>query len=109
MHIVHLNSWSSLGQRTSDPHVIHFPVAISLLPDDDPFLCVLVCGLLSWGIGPASSSGSESVSFRASALDFFFLLENSEGKGLLMERVWRGLLGFCGCKPSSEELEPTSI
>lgn len=78
--MVHLKTCRSLGQRTRDPHVIQFPVLKSLLPTEEPVLCPLVCGRLELETGGASSE-SESEFFLGMLLDFFFLIENNEGKG----------------------------
>lgn len=109
----HLKSWRSLGQRTSDPHVIHRPVLKSLLPGDEPWRR----GRVWWGrlgacIGPASSVGSESELSAAIWLVFFFRPENSEGKGWLKERLWWGREGFWGRRgwiSWSDELDSTWI
>ena len=45
-------------------------------------------------VGRAESVGSESELSAAIGLGFFFLLENSEGKGWLMDRLWWGRDGF---------------
>ena len=85
------------------------PVIQSLLPTDEPFRCPRGGGGLPPTIGEAPLSASESVPKPSAATvgaDFFFLLENSEGNGWLMERVWRGCEGrFEGWRSSSEELD----
>lgn len=81
-HTVHLKTLSSRGQRTSEPQVMQLPVAKSLLPPVvPPLLWVFPGGFVMTG---ASSSESDSKGARGSGR--FFLLENNEGKGWLMER-----------------------
>ena len=61
-------------------------------------------------MGPASSVASESELSAAIWLVFFFRLENSEGKGWLMERLCWGREGFWGRRgwiSWSDELEST--
>lgn len=109
----HLKSWRSLGQRTSDPHVIHLPVLKSLLPGDEPWRWGRVCwGRLREGMGPASSVGSESELSAAIWLVLFLRPENSEGKGWLKERLCVGREGFWGRRgwiSWSDELDSTWI
>lgn len=108
MHIVHLKTLSSLGQRTRDAHVMQFPVAKSLLPDGPPLLCVVLKLCLA-GIMPASSVLPSS----ADGPGVVCLLPlKSDGKGWLMERACCGrrwgsgrLMGGGSSYSESEELE----
>jgi hypothetical protein len=65
--------------------------------------------LFSFGVGPASSVDSESEESATIWVDFFFLLENNDGNGWLMDREWAGRWGRRGCRSSSDELEPAWI
>lgn len=99
---VHLKTFSSRGQRTREPQVMQLPVAKSLLPPlVPPLLCVVL--LLPGGFVMTGASSSESVLWEVSGR--FFLLENSEGNGWLMERECVGRRGRLGWKSDSEELE----
>ena len=111
--MVHLNTWSSRGQRTRQPHVMQLPVLKSLLPPVEkpgrwPRVGGLALVLAAVETEPASSPEDSSTAIWP---DFFFLLENSEGKGWLMERAWRGRCGgwALGWRSWSSELESSAL
>jgi hypothetical protein len=85
--MVHLKTLSSLGHRTSEPHVMQFPVAKSLLPVAapclDPFTCVFPLGLIIW---PPPLAESESEPPVPALFCRFFFVEKRDGKGWLMDR-----------------------
>lgn len=110
--MVHLKTLSSLGQRTKEPHVMQFPVENSLLAAPLP-LCIPVEGALPFcptiplPRPGESESVSDSKSATAGALFFgaFFLEENSDGKGWLLERPWlAGLFDVAAGRASESEV-----
>ncbi len=112
MQMVHLNICSSLGQRTSDPHVMQRPVAKSLLPAEEPFRWWPRIGgglplAFDVGSGPSAPESDSDSSGPRLGPDLFFLLdEKSAGNGWLTERMWRGRDGWLrGWRSSSDELE----
>lgn len=110
MQMVHLKTLRSLGHRTSDPHVMQFPVAKSLLPAGPPRVCVLVVGRGGGGRTASSSTKPRSGGSPPTELClFFFLPLKSEGKGWLIERECcgrRDLRRECSAwKSASESLE----
>lgn len=111
--MVHLNTASSLGQRTNEPQVMQWPVAKSLLPAEEPFRWPCIgggggCFEPKASPGGASAPDSELESSRPGAGRdlFFFLLEKRDGNGWLTERVWWGREGrLRGWRCPSDELE----
>jgi hypothetical protein len=91
---------------------MHCPVAKSFLAELCPLFAVrcACCGLLLlFAICARSSSESDSESSEEPRAGFFFLLVNSDGKGLLSDRPCCGLDGRGGFRcSSSEELETYS-
>ena len=115
-HTVHLRVPSSLGHRMSEPQVMQFPEAKSLVEwrTCPPRFCRAFCGLW-WPVllvSPSlvSESQPDGHSIVVSGL-LFLMTEKRDGKGLLMERAWRGLAarfpGFEGWS-ESEELESSA-
>jgi len=103
--MVHLKTCSSLGQRTSEPQVMQFPVAKSLLT---PFLlCPWMAGFFCLSIGPSPSESESQWAPWLGCLAFFLLPppENKEGNGWLIDRLWLGRFGRDGWRSDSEELE----
>lgn len=105
-HIVHLKTFRSLGQRTNELHVIQFPVAKPLLWPPAPFLSLRWRDLpLVLIIEPSSSVESESSSPPSPTRPcFFFLPENSEGNGWLIDRECCGRGGLTA-SPCDVEVE----
>ena len=93
-HTVHLKTLSSMGQRTSEPHVIQFPVAKFLFAPPAALIPPRCCGLpCCFGIRPSWSVESESSGLSPTGSRFFFLLENKDGNGWLIERECCGRAG----------------
>lgn len=109
-HTVHLKTFSSRGHRTSEPHVMQFPVAKIWLPLLLDFFRNVGCGR-GRSVPPDvfSQSVVESDPTFTALLCFFFRPKNSDGKGWLMERPCRGCCGRLEASSESDELDPAWI
>jgi hypothetical protein len=81
-HTAHLNTFSSRGHRTSEPHIMQFPVAKPCPPSVPVLRFMSPWPLPSNPVEtPSSLEESDSSKLTAIRLVLFFLPENNEGNG----------------------------